>query len=430
MIARTSSFRFRDDRDVREIARLLDVTHLIDGSVRKAGDRVRITAQLIDAQGGFQLWSQRYDRELDDVFAIQEEIATQIANRLSARLADADQENVPRRHLRQVADLTAYDAYLRGRHQQALFDANLLGTAVDCFQEAIDTDPQFAPAYAGLAEAYSIQAIGLGLARHDTMPRATEAADRALDLAPELPDAHVARAIVDLLYNRKYHRAKLGLDRAIALNPSYADAYVWSEFYWTYIAGDYDAAVRATTRAEELSPLDPTIRCRLGVVHNIFGRLDRAVDNLRALTNAEPNHAIFHMILADALGRRGDNEESKEAGERALAMSKLDRAMIATLGTVGAHRGLAGDERGARVLLAELERRAKAGYLTAYWQSSVYAGLGRLDEAFACLDEALEQRDCNLIYVYATPRRFRLHDDPRFASLLERLNLSHLVAAD
>ncbi len=430
VVARTSAFAFKGRAaDVRDVARQLNVSHVLEGSVRRVGQRLRITAQLIDAHDGYHLWSERFDRDLDDVFTIQEEIAGQIAEQLSSRLpADAGRPAAAsRRELQPAPNLTAYDAYLRGRQRQAVFDPGSLITAIDCFQEAIRADPQFAHAHAALAESYSAQAIGLGLASRDTMPKAKAAADRALELAPELADGHVARALVALFYDREYDSAKRGLDRALELNPNSADAYLWSEFYWTYIARDYEAALAATKRAQELSPLDPSIRSRLGTVHYLFGQLDKALVYYRALTRAEPDYPIFHMGLGDVLMRLGDVEEGAAEANRALEMIGLDQAAGGPLGVAGSARGLMGDEEGARAMLSVLELRAEAGYVTAFWQATVYGGLGQMDDAFVYLEQALEQRDCNLIYICAAPRQLGFRDDPRLPSVLERLNLSHLT---
>ncbi len=412
VVARTSAFAFKGEAvDIREVAGKLNVSHVLEGSVRRAGDTLRITVQLIDAAAGYHVWSERYEREVGDVFAVQDEIADRVARQLSVGLqADTtvsgftanDRDAVSTEHV------GAYDAYLRGRQQRSRFDPQGLATAIEHFTEALALDPEFAPAHAAISEALSAQSIGLGMASHDTMPRARESAERALALAPDLADAHVARALVALFYERDYGAAKKGFDRALALNPSHADAYIWSEFYWTYVAGVFESALAATRRAQELSPLDPSIRVRYGTVLYIFGRLDEAEECFRKLVAANPNSPLGRVGLGDTLLRMGRFDEAVAEVDRALEMG---------------FRGVAGDVNGAREVLSHLQRRAGAGFVTAFWQAIVHSSLGEMDDAYRCLDQALDEGDANLLYIQVAPREIGLRDDPRYAGILERLHL-------
>ena len=432
VVARTSAFAFKGHAaDIREVARQLRVSHVLEGSVRRAGERLRITVQLIDAAEGFHLWSDRFDREMGDVFAVQDEIAERVAGQLSSGLSSDVTVGIPaigsdRGDTTESVD--AYDAYLRGKQERARFDPLALESAARHFSAAIEHDPDFAPAHAALAEACSIQAIGIGLASHDTMPRAREAADRALELSPALSDGHVARALVALFYERDYARAKRGLDRAIALNPNSADAYLWSEFYWTYIARTYESALAATTRARELNPLDPGTRIRLGTVYYLFEHLDRAETFFLEFLEEQPEAPIARMALADVLVRKERFEEAARHADLVLDAIGLEAAPGAPMGLAGAARALSGNREGAREVLAALERRAGVGFVTSFWQAVVRAALGERDEAFRILDRALEERDSSLLYAYAAPEQIGLRDDPRFPGLLDRLNLSHLIS--
>lgn len=429
VVARTSAFAFKGEAvDIREVAGQLNVSHVLEGSVRRAGERLRITVQLIDAAAGYHVWSERYEREVGDVFEVQDEIAERVARQLSVGLqadttvsgiasSDRDREAVSTPHV------GAYDAYLRGRQQRAYFDPQALATAVGHFSEALAIDPDFAPAHAAISEALSAQSIGLGLASHDTMPRAQQAADRALALAPDLADAHVARALVALFYERDYAQAKKGFDRALALNPNYADAYVWSEFYWTYIAGVFEAALAATRRAQELSPLDPSVRVRSGTVLYIFGRYEEAEEHFRRLVAENPNSFMERLGLADTLLRVGRYSEANEEVNRALELAG-EGAPGALLGVTGATRAVAGDHGGARDLLSDLQRRAGEGFVTAFWQAVVHGALGEIDDAYRCLEQAIDEGDCNLLYIRVAPEQVGLRDDPRYPEILQRLKLS------
>jgi len=428
VVARTSAFAFKGRAsDIREVAGLLHVTHVLEGSVRRSGDRLRITVQLIDARRGFHIWSERYDRAVGDVFDIQDEIAARVARQLSSELSGASPTRASSersdRPVHSTGNVAAYDAYLRGRHLGGSFDPHAIREAIEEYRVALAADPDFAPAHAALAAAYSGQAIGLGVASHDTMPRARAAADRALELAPDLPDAHVARALVSLFYERRYAEAKRGFDRALSLNPSYADAYMWSEFYWTYIARVYESAIAANTRALELSPLDLTWRVRRGAVYFLFGRLEEAEAFLRQLVADHPEYGLGWMALGDTLIRMERFEEAASMVDRALEVIGPDMAPGAPMGIAGAGRALAGDERGARELLAELERRAGMGFMTSFWQATILAALGDRDACFRRLEQAYEENDCNLLYIMAAPAQYGIRDDPRFARLVERVGL-------
>ena len=429
VVARTSAFAFKGQAaDIREVASKLNVSHVLEGSVRRAGDRLRITVQLIDAAAGYHVWSERYDREVGDIFLVQDEIAGRVARQLSSGLTpdatvsgfaagERDREAVSTEHV------NAYDAYLRGREQRSYFDPLALQRAVDRFEESLGIDPDFAPAHAAISEALSAQSIGLGLASHDTMPRARRAADRALALAPELADAHVARALVAMFYERDYPEAKRGFDRALALNPNYADAYVWSEFYWTYVAGVFESAAAASRRAQELSPLDPSIRIRTGTVLYIFGRFDQAEAFLRESIAANPGSGMEHLALGDALLRMGRIDEAVDEVNQSLALMG-DQAPGAVMGVTGGFRALGGDEAGARALLADLQRRAGSGFVTSFWQAVVHSALGEREDAYRCLEQGLDERDCNLLYIKVAPKEIGLQADPRFDGVLERLGMS------
>ncbi|UCC82004.1 MAG: tetratricopeptide repeat protein [Gemmatimonadota bacterium] len=422
--ARTSAFTFRSSRaDVREIGKRLGVAYVVEGSVRRAGDRLRITAQLIDASNGYHLWSERFDRDLGDVFAIQDEVAEHVTRQILAEIpAELESLALPR-----TEDLDAYDAYLKGRHQRHLFSPDSVERAIAWYTKSVDADPEYAPAYAGLAEAYTIQSIGFATRpSRETMPKAREAADRALELDPRLPDAHLARGLVAMFYEWDYGGAKRCLDRAIELSPSSANAHMWSEFYWTYVEHDYEEALAAIRRAIELDPLEPAYRERLAYVHMIFGRYDEAERLLREQLATGPITPLLHLGLADTLSRKGQLAEAATHVDEALERSGR---LITFLAVACGIHALKGDIDKAQELLAELQEHARHTAVPELWLAIAHAGLGDKDEAFACLRRAVENRDSNLLYSVALPRHLGLHDDPRFADILRSIGLSHLIAS-
>jgi serine/threonine-protein kinase len=418
--ARTSAFAFKGERlDVRDIGKRLDVSHVIEGSVRRAGPTLRITAQLIDTTDGYHLWSEQFDRDAGDVFRIQEEIAENVVQGLLEEVSGQSTPEVP------ATKLDAYEAFLRGRHALATFGPQPLARAIQEFENCLRIDDTYAPAYVGLAEALTNQSIGFS--DHppmEAMARAREAAHRALELDPDLPEGHLARALVLMWHDFDYEGAKLGFDRALQLNPNLADAYLWTEFYWTYVRRDLDRAVAANREAHRLSPLDPRADLRLGTVQMVFGNLEEAERILRDNLNTDPNSPVTHLGLGDTLLRLGRFDEAVGHIERAVEAAGRPTPW---LGMLGGFYGAIGKEAASREILAELEERERAGYVSGFWMAMAQAGLGQHDEAFSNLDRAVEERDSNLLYLFVVPREVGLHDDPRFPGVLDRIGLGHLA---
>ncbi len=420
--ARTSAFTFRGSRaDVREIGKKLGVAYVVEGSVRRAGDRLRITAQLIDASNGYHLWSERFDRDLGDVFAIQDEVAEHVTRQILAEIpAELASLALPR-----TEDLDAYDAYLKGRHQRHLFSPDSVERAIVWYTESVAADPEYAPSFAALAEAYTIQSIGFATRpSRETMPKARDAADTALELDPRLPDAHLARGLVAMFYEWDYGAAKRGIDKAIELSPSSANAHMWLEFYWTYVEHDYEEALAAIRRAIELDPLEPAYRERLAYVHMIFGRYDEAERLLREQLATGPITPLLHLALADTLSRTGRLAEAATHVDEALERSGRLVTFLAV--ACGIH-ALKGDIDKARELLTELQEHARHAAVSELWLTIAHAGLADKDEAFAHLQRAVENRDSNLFYCVALPRHLGLRDDPRFADIMRAVGLAHLI---
>jgi serine/threonine-protein kinase len=419
VVARTSAFAFRGEAvDVREIGRRLNVSHVIEGSVRRTDQALRITAQLINTEDGYHVWSEQFDRTHGDVFRIQEEIATCVLQRLQKGTCEGQGPSVP------TAELSAYDAYLKGRHALALFNPGTIREAIDHFEAAIRRDDHFAPALAGLGEALTMQAIGFSdRPIRESMPRAEEAANRALDLDPRLPEAHLALALARMYWHWDYPGAKAGFDRAVELNPNFAEAHLWEEFYWTYVEHDFEKALAANRRAYGLSPLDSRIRERFATVHYLFGELERAAELYRETLAEHPDSPMDHLGLGDTLARMGRMDEALIHVEEAVRLGGRPHAF---LGMMSGFYGLQGNEAAARAVLDELEARQAAGYAPGFWIAAAYAGLGRADDAFRSLERAVEERDSNLLYLSVVPRALRLHEDPRYGTILERIGLGHL----
>ena len=427
--ARTSAFQFKGkEYDIREIGRKLNVGTVLEGSVRKAGHKVRVTAQLISVADGFHLWSERFDRDLEDVFAIQDEISLAIADRLKSEFATAPTpptRTEPSAEAR--PDPNAYDAYLRGRyHRRQMFGSfEATEKASASYREAIEIDPTFALAHGALAELQVVLAIGFAVQpSRELMPKAKEAADRALSLDPNLAEAQLARALVAMYYDWDYTTAKAGIDRALAINPNFVDGHFWAEFYYTYVERDLEKAVAANGRAAELDPLDLNIASRLGQVLLLFDRVDEAIEQLEKILQTDPDHMVTHLELAQGLGQRGDIEGAMAEAERAMELSV---GAVAPVGVSVIVFVMAGETARARELVQELIERAQDGYVFPFWLAVAHAAMGDMDRAFEYLAEAQRDRDPNLLYLSAVPHVIGWHSDPRYGQVLRNIGLGHLL---
>ncbi len=426
--ARTSAFQFKGkEYDIREIGRKLNVGTVLEGSVRKAGHKVRVTAQLINVADGYHLWSERFDRDLEDVFAIQDEISLAIADRLQSEFASAQQERTELTAESRPPNPAAYDAYLRGRyHRQRMFaGGDAIERTAASYREAIELDPTFALPYSALAELHIVLAIGFAVQpSRELMPEAKQAADRALSLNPNLAEAQLARALVAMYYDWDYTTAKAGIDRALAINPNFVDGHFWSEFYYTYVERDFDQAVAANRRAHELDPLDLNVSSRLAEVLLLFDHLEEAVERLEEILRTDPDHMVTYVELADAYSRSGDAAKAKAAAERAIDLSGRAVAAVSIAACVA---WWSGEEARAQGFLQELTERTQHGYVCPFWLAVLHASMGEMDRAFDYLAEAQRDHDPNLLYLSAAPRVIGWHSDPRYGQVLRNIGLGHLL---
>jgi eukaryotic-like serine/threonine-protein kinase len=417
VISRTSAFAFQGTSlEITEIGRRLKVGTALEGSVRKAGDRVRVTAQLVNAEDGYQLWSRRFDRELSDVFAIQDEIAATIVNEL--RLGTAGRPPSRRRS----TDADAHDAYLQGMYALNKWTEHSMHRAVDCFQQAIAADPGFAPAHAALAEAYVWFYSGLGiLPAIETVPHARSAIETALELDPGLADAHKVRALIAMNHDWNRQRAEEALNRALELGPGSAAAHLWNAWRLAVLERRHDQALVELEAAERLDPLDLQIKTQIGYVHHFHHDVDRAIAQFERVLGLEPSFAFAHYGLADACTQKGEYERAFAEFNQAIELAGRSVNHIAALGYA---YGRSGDSGRATEHLDELTARAAQGHVSALWLALVYMGLSDLENVFRCLNRALDERDGSLILIAAAVEFDPVREDPRFKSLLKRMGLA------
>lgn len=419
VVARTSAFAFKGkDLDVRDIGRTLNVDTVLEGSIRQAGTRLRITAQLISVEDGYHLWSEKFDREMDDIFAIQDEIAGRIVNKLTADISGMK----PIQKSTQPSSLEAYDLYLRGRYFWNRFSFD---KAVNIFHQAIEKDPDYAPAYAALAEAYTFLSIGFDiLPSQDAMPMAREAAQKALELDPTMAEAYVSLGIIATWYDWDREAANTYFRKAIQLNPNYAGAHLWIEPNLTYLEGKFEEAVAELERAQELDPLNLMIKVRLGFMSYYMRDFDRCIAHFEKILDLEPNFPLGYLGLMEGLGQKGLLEEAIEAGEKAVELGGQGGTFI---GPLGAYYAFAGKKEKALDHLAQLKERSKKGHVSSFWIGAIHFSLDQLDEAFEWFERAYRERDSNLLYITVVPALDALRSDPRYSCLLQKMGLENML---
>jgi eukaryotic-like serine/threonine-protein kinase len=422
VISRTSAFAFQGSNlDVTEIGRRLRVGTALEGSVRKAGNRIRVTAQLVNAEDGYQLWSKRFDRDLSDIFAIQDEIAALIVDELRGGFAS------PPSHQRAAFDVAAHEAYLQGMYARNQWREDAMQRAIRHFSDAIAQDSNFAPAYAALAEAYVWLYSGIGiLPAHETVPQARWAVERALALDSTLADAHRVRALIAMNHDWDRNGSEEALTRALQLGPGSAAAHLWNAWRLALLERRHDQALIQLEEAERLDPLDLQLKTQIGYVHFFHHDLDRAVDQFERVLALEPAFAFAHYALGDACTQRGEYDRAIAAFNQAI---ELGGRTVNHIGVLGYAFARSGNRERAIQHLGELTTRAEHSYVSAMWMALIHLGLSDRESLFDCLSRAVADRDGSLILVAAAVEFDPVRDDPRFKLLLERMGLGYLADA-
>jgi TolB-like protein len=416
VIARSSTERYKSSgEDMREIGKQLGVAHVLEGSVQKAADSVRVRVQLIDAATATHLWAESYDRKLTDIFAVESEIATKVAGALRARLTRPEQRALS---VRPTENAEAYQRYLLGRYFWNKRTATDFEKAIEYFNQAIEKDPNYALAYAGLADAYVLLSA-YGEARpSDTFPAAKAAALKALELDPTLGEAHAALGMALFAYDLKFAEARREFQRAIELNPNYATAHQWYAECGLIPFRRFDEAIAEVKRALELDPLSVIINADVGSVLGYAGRYDEAIAQLRKTVEMDPNFYYGRWQLGEALEIKGFNEEAATQYKKAIELND-DPLPRALLGHLYARSGRK-DE--ASEILRQLQELSKQRYVLAFNLALVHIGLDEKDAAIELLEQAYEQRDgYNIGFIKVDPWLDPLRGHPRFEALVQKI---------
>ncbi len=414
VVARTSCFAFKGrNLDLRDVGRQLGVRAVLEGSVRWSGPRLRITAQLIDVADGYHLWSERYDRQLADVFAIQDEIAEAIAGTLHIKLL---RPAAPRRAVRSTDDLEAFQLYLKGRFYLEQRMQGML-QARRCFEESLHIDPSFAPAYASLAEAWAIMGVYGAVRPLEAFSRARENGLTALALDESLDAAHAILGYVSLIHDWNIDAAEREFQRALALNPSNASARCWYGIH-LQCQWRYDEATEQAERAIVIDPLALLPRHYQGLVLYWAHRYEHALAAWQRALEMSPAYGEAHRFLGLTYHWLGRQREAEESLRRAVELSARSPWAVAMLATFLARTERARD---ARALLAELRDRSRAAWGPPSSLAMLHANLGEADEAFVCLEQALSSRDLWLLTLEHDEGFAPLVGDARLDALLTRM---------
>src|SRR3989441_774869 len=415
--SRTSVFALKGKpQDIRAIGALLGVSAVLEGTVRKSGDRLRIAVQLAAADDGRNLWSERYDRLLDDVFALHDEISRTIVHTLRTTFLADIADPTPQRY---TDNVQAYSLYLKGRFCWNKRSQEGVREAIAYFEQAIDHDPGYTLAYSGLSDSSALRVDYRGVPVTEGYELARRYALKALELDDNLPEAHTSLAWVQFAYDWDWEGAERSYRRALELNPGYATGHHWYSFV-LLVTGQADQALVEAHTALELDPSSLSIRRGLGWLYYYTRRYESAVYHLRRAIAMNPTSEDTYRILGLVLTQQGAYDEAERAFREAITLSP--ELSYATAGV--AHvLALRGRRREAEALLAELEARARNHYVSPVAFCIVHLGLRNVDQAFEWFERAYQDRRGWLTYLKVDPMLDAVRDDPRFAEFVKRMRL-------
>jgi serine/threonine protein kinase/Tfp pilus assembly protein PilF len=417
VISRTSVMQYKGARKpVPQIAQELGVDAVVEGSVQRAGDRVRISAQLIDARADQHLWARSYERDLRDVLVLQDEVAQAIANELKIELTSRGQVRLASSR---PVDPEAYETYLKGRYYSSKRTEKDLKKSIEYFQQAIKKDPDYAPAYSGMADAYTLLGYRGILPSNEALPRGKAAALKAVELDDSLAEAHASLAFIAETHEWDWATAEREYKRALELNPGYAAGHNWYAGYLMYV-GRFEEGIVEAKRARDLDPLSLPVNNALAGRLLLAGREKEAIEQSQKTLEMDPNFAPAHNELGWAYLRKGMNEEAIAEFQKEAALSGSDPDESIDLGYAYA---VVGKRDEAKRILAKLKRKRERSFVPPTALGIISGALGEKDEAFAWLEKAYELRDPQLTYLKVGRRYTPLHSDPRFQDLLRRMGL-------
>jgi tetratricopeptide (TPR) repeat protein len=393
----------------------LAVDGIVEGSVLRSGSQVRITAQLINAASDTHLWADNFDRDLRDILAVHKEVAQAIAREIRIKLSP---QEAARLGTRKPVNPEAYDAYLRGRYYWNKRTIEDFRKSIEYFNRALELDPAYAAAYAGLADAYNLLGSYGAIPIKESHPRARAAAMKALEIDEQLGEAHASLATIIADYYWEWAETEKEFKRAIQLSPNYAVAHYWYANYLTFM-GRFEEALTEAKRAEELDPLDPVVPTYTGIVLYRARRYDEAVTQLRRVLQVSPDFSPAHQHIGLVYIQK---HMFAEAIANFRQVSSVDKSDVASLACTGYALGAAGKLADARKIRNELQRLSTQRYVSAYEMAIANIGAGYNDRALDWLEKGYEERNWYLGGLRVDPLWDPLRSHPRFQDLLRRMN--------
>jgi len=415
--ARTSAFAFKGKEiDIREVGGKLNVGAVLEGSVRKSGQRLRITAQLVDVADGYHIWSGQFDREMKDIFDIQEEISLTIVDHLKLKLLKGEKEKILKR---QTEDPEAYELYLKGLHFWRRRYEKGLQKSLQYFQLAVEKDPGYALPHVGIADAFGILGVFGFMSPHQAYSRARAAANKALEIDPELGEAYASLGWTAMWYDRDWAAAESLFLKAIRIKPDYPEAHLW---YGNLLAatGRADESIREMRKGKELEPLEPAPPTHVGWALGFARRIDESIEELRNTVASDPEFSLTYMVLAVNFMAKNIWGEAVEESQKFVELSGGSVYALSLLGTA---YGFAGMKDEALKILERLDGLSKDRYVGPFFRAMVWMGLGEKNKALEGLEKAYEERESFMGWLKVWPTFDILRSEPRFQALLKKMNL-------
>jgi TolB-like protein/Tfp pilus assembly protein PilF len=418
VIARTSAMQYkRSTKSAAQIGRELGVDYLLEGSARRADGRVRITAQLIQVRDETHVWAESYEGDLRDILKLQRDVAAAVAREIRLKLTPQQRAGLgPTRPV----NPDAYEAYLKGLYFWNKFTVDGFDKSVEYFQQAIGIDPNYAPAYAGLAAAYALQGNFSVLTPQQAYPKSKAAAAKAIELDGSMSFAHGQLGFVTMFYDRDWAGAEREFIRALEINPSNANAHEGYAFYFV-VRGQFEQALAEIQRARELDPLSLIINSDVGFVEVFARQYDQAIQQLQKTLEMDPNFPPTHWVLSIVYESKGLFKEANAEDLKAGALAQSDSHWVAEVQKAFDASGWKGSRRKRLELL--LAARSKGESIPPYWLAKAYISLGERQKALDWLEQAVEVRFYLVVFLKVDPRFDGLRDDPRFNALLRRIGL-------
>src|SRR5579863_3502561 len=419
VVPRTSSMAYKGThKSLSEIAKELNVDAVVEGTVMRSGDRIRITTELVQIAADRALWAETYESNVDDVLSLQQRVAGAIVSTIQVELTPQERQNLK---AYQPSSPEAYEDYLKGRYYWNKRSEEGLTKAIDYFERATKEDPNYALAYAGLADCYGIigAAIVGTVPARDVAPKAEDAARRALELDPTLAEAQTSLATVILNYKWDWQGAENGFKKAIQLDPNYATAHQRYSLYLMAM-GRTDESIKEIKQALKLDPLSVSMNFSEGWRLYMARDFDGAMKQLKSAVDMDPSFALAHMVLGQDYAQKGQNALATTELETALRLSNNSAPAMAALARVDA---TSGRQASARARLEQLKAERAKHYVSPFYLAEVYSALGDADQAINELDKAYQDRSNSLIFLRVDPEFDVLRSNPRFQSLLQRLQL-------